>query len=101
MLRFIFTAFSSLFIVSEKKLEPERFTPIEKSFPLLWKAQIGNASFRTNALFTNNELLIGSNGKDFIDYTLGDNSSGIYKINRITGKITDTTVMMKLSEIWM
>jgi outer membrane protein assembly factor BamB len=88
MLRLIFTAFSSLFFISENNLEPERFTPIEKNFPLLWKAQIGNASFRTNPLFTNNEILIGSNGKEFIDFTLGDKTSGVYKINRATGKIT-------------
>jgi outer membrane protein assembly factor BamB len=88
MFRFIFTAFSSLFFVSGDNLEPERFNRIEKTFPLLWKTEIGNASFRTNALFTNNEILIGSNGKDFIDYTLGDNSSGVYKLNRMTGKIT-------------
>lgn len=88
MLRLIFTAFSSLLFVSENKIEPERFTPVQNKFPLLWKAQIGNASFRTNPLFTNNEILIGSNGKDFIDYTLRDNTSGVYKINRMSGKIT-------------
>lgn len=70
-----------------KQGNKERFKPIEETFPVNWKIKIGNASFRSNVIFKENELIIGSNGKDFRDYYLGDPTSGIYKLNRQSGKI--------------
>jgi outer membrane protein assembly factor BamB len=63
------------------------FSPIEKSFPLKWKAKIGIASFKTNVVFNNGTLIIGSNGSNFMDYNAYDKQSGVYVINRKTGGI--------------
>jgi outer membrane protein assembly factor BamB len=48
---------------------------------------MGSASFKTNLLVANNELIIGSNGTDFMDYLITDKSSGIYRIDRKTGSV--------------
>ena len=63
------------------------FNPIEKSFPLKWKIKIGIASFKTNVVFNNGTLIIGSNGSNFMDYNTYDKNSGVYVINRKTGVI--------------
>lgn len=63
------------------------FSPIEKSFPLKWKTKIGIASFKTNVVFNNGTLIIGSNGSNFMDYNACDKQSGVYVINRKTGGI--------------
>ena len=65
----------------------ERFKPIGQAFKLNWKAEIGSASFRTNVAFTNESLIIGSNGNSFRDISLNDKGAGVYIINRGNGKI--------------
>ena len=63
------------------------FTPIENNFPLKWKTKIGTASFKTNVVFNNGTLIIGSNGSNFMDFNGYDKQSGVYIINRKTGRI--------------
>ena len=65
----------------------ERFKPIGQAFKLNWKAEIGSASFRTNVAFTDESLIIGSNGNSFKDISLNDKGAGVYIINRRNGKI--------------
>lgn len=66
---------------------PPAFTPVEKKFPLLWKAETGCASFRTNISFYGDNLIMGSNGDNFYDMNAYDKESGVYLINPKTGKI--------------
>ena len=87
MIRLLFISFSSLFFIPTGNPEPERFKPINQEFPLLWKAKIGNASFRTNLVVTEKDLFIGSNGKYFMDYRPNDPTSGMYKIDRTNGQV--------------
>jgi len=75
---------SILFLYNEKQKE---FPPIEEELPLIWKAPIGGASFRTNILFQKDQLIIGSNGSNFRDYGIMDLNSGVYILDRKTGKI--------------
>jgi outer membrane protein assembly factor BamB len=62
------------------------FENIQSKFPLHWKANIGNMSYRSNITLTQNDIIIGSNGKRFMDYHINDNTSGVYRINRKNGK---------------
>lgn len=54
--------------------------------PLNWKSSIGNVSFRTNIASLNGDIVIGSNGGNYMDYFL-DKRNGIYVLDPITGKI--------------
>ena len=58
---------------------------IEKQFKLHWSSDIGNASYRTNMLFTGGQIIIGSNGSQYMDYYL-DESNGVHVLNAKTGK---------------
>ncbi|MBU6157667.1 MAG: PQQ-binding-like beta-propeller repeat protein [Bacteroidetes bacterium] len=87
MLRLLLIGFTALFLTPSASEEEIQFTPIEKIFPIHWKASIGNVSFRENLLLTPNEIIIGSNGEQYKDYSLSDPQSGVYKINRKNGKI--------------
>jgi hypothetical protein len=69
--------------------KPEKYPPIEKNFKLHWSAPIGSASFKANVIFTNDHLIIGSNGSDFMDYYISDENSGVYTINRKNGTIVN------------
>jgi len=73
-----------LFLYNEKQ---EEFPPIENELQLIWKAPIGGASFRTNILFQKDQIIIGSNGSNFRDYGIMDLNSGVYILDRKTGKI--------------
>lgn len=66
--------------------EPTPFPSIDSKFQLVWKSRIGNASFRTNVLFQKDRLWIGSNGESFMDRGLIEPSSGVYALDRRTGK---------------
>lgn len=65
---------------------PTPFAPIGSKCRLIWKTEIGNASFRTNLLLQGNQLFIGSNGNSFMDRGLIEPSSGVYALDRKTGK---------------
>jgi len=67
--------------------KPDRYPPIDKQFDLLWSTQMGSASFKSNLIITNNNLIIGSNGSDFMDYYISDKASGVYTIDRKDGSI--------------
>jgi len=45
------------------------------------------ASFRTNVVLDSNQIIIGSNGNNFMDRNLHDHESGVYLLNRKTGRI--------------
>ena len=61
--------------------------PSEKicNLPLNWESPIGNVSFRTNIASLNGNIIIGSNGGNYMDYFL-DKGNGIYVLDPITGK---------------
>lgn len=86
MLKTVFSiiGLSGIFLLFNEK--PEEFPPIENELPLIWKAPIGGASFRTNVLFQKDQLIMGSNGSNFRDYGIMDPNSGVYVLDRKTGK---------------
>jgi len=65
---------------------PPPFPSLETNAKLLWKTEIGVTTFRNNVLLQGDRLWIGSNGDDFMDYSGIDASSGIYALDRKTGK---------------
>jgi hypothetical protein len=70
--------------------ENERLPEIGKTFPLLWKADIGRVSFRSNVIFNGNDLIIGSNGNYFMDYFYYDKTlKRIAKFYEKTGLTDD------------
>ena len=80
--------FLFFFAASPKEIKPtESFPAIETEFPLLWKTKMGCASFRTNIIVNKDELIIGSNGSGFMDYNIFDKQSGVYRINRVSGRV--------------
>jgi outer membrane protein assembly factor BamB len=86
-MRLIFLA-TSLFTVSFfGPNKPPKYAPIEEHFSLNWSTQMGSASFKTNLVITNGDLIIGSNGDGFMDYFITDKSSGVYRIDRKTGAV--------------
>ena len=50
-----------------------------------WSAPIGNVSFRTNIDFLDGNLIIGSNGGNYMDYFI-DKGNGVYILDPKTGK---------------
>ena len=58
---------------------------IDKQFKLHWSADIGHVSYRTNMLFSEGQIIIGSNGGQFMDYYL-DEKNGVHVINAKSGK---------------
>lgn len=86
-MRLTFVALSFLPISFFGPDKPDKYTPIEDHFDLHWSTNMGSASFRTNIILTNNNLIIGSNGSEFMDFYISDKKSGVYTINRKTGAI--------------
>lgn len=62
------------------------FPPIESSFRLLWKTEIGLTTFRNNIVLQGDKLWIGSNGNGLMDRGFIEPSSGMYGLDRRTGK---------------
>jgi hypothetical protein len=87
MLRLLLLGVIPFFMPASGHRTESSFTPVEKVFPMHWKANMGNVCFRSNVLLNPNEIIIGSNGNNFMDYQLIDKKSGVYKIDRRTGKI--------------
>lgn len=79
------TSFFTVSIFGPNK--PPKYAPIEEHFDLNWSAKMGSASFKTNLVITNGDLIIGSNGSDFMDYYITDKNSGVYRIDRKTGAV--------------
>jgi len=78
---------------------PKHFSPIQKTFPLIWKAKVGTACFRGNILLDSNQVIFGSNGYSFMDYTFFDNLSGLYLLNPKNGKILKHVVANNLGDM--
>jgi outer membrane protein assembly factor BamB len=87
MLRLILVGLIPFFMPASGHRNEAAFTAVEKVFPVHWKTDMGNVSFRSNFLLHHNEIIIGSNGMNFMDYQLIDKKSGVYHIDRRTGKI--------------
>ncbi|MFN5335504.1 MAG: PQQ-binding-like beta-propeller repeat protein [Bacteroidota bacterium] len=87
MYRMLIMSFSALLFVPTNPEDNINFTPIEEAFPMHWKAEMGNVTFRSNYIMNANEIIIGSNGKYYMDYSLRDEKSGVYIINRKNGKV--------------
>ena len=66
--------------------DAQPYENISNKHKLLWKTKMGCASFRTNVNITDSSIIIGSNGNDFMDRSFVDFNSGVYIINRYTGK---------------
>lgn len=81
----LFLFFGGLF--APVKDTAKRFQPIEKTFPLVWKSNVGSACFRGNILFDSGQIIFGSNGDRFMDFDMYDGSSGLYLIDPKNGKI--------------
>jgi outer membrane protein assembly factor BamB len=87
MLRLSATVLLATALGTNNIKENEKIPEIESTFPLLWKTEIGNVSFRSNVILNTNNLIVGSNGDRYMDYILYDSKSGVYVMNRKTGKI--------------
>ncbi|MGB0521335.1 MAG: WG repeat-containing protein [Flammeovirgaceae bacterium] len=59
---------------------------MEDLFPIKWKVEIGQSTFRTNMMLANGVLLVGSNGNS--RGSLADAKDGLYLIDPKTGRIT-------------
>jgi outer membrane protein assembly factor BamB len=81
-----FSLISSISLIKNISSAPP-YEAIEKKHPLLWKTEMGRASFRTNVISTPTSLIMGSNGNQFIDWGVVDERSGLYMINPSNGKI--------------
>ena len=68
------------------KIDQAPYPTIESRSKLIWKTEIGAASFRSNVIFLGDRLYIGSNGDNFLDYGMIEPKSGVYAIDRKTGK---------------
>ena len=77
---FLFPLAIGLFFIGDPK-EHEINEPQSQ-----WKIDIGKTSYRTNVSFTNDFLIIGSNGDNYRDYNVTDRRNGVHVINRKTGK---------------
>jgi outer membrane protein assembly factor BamB len=66
--------------------------------PVNWSTPIGNVSFRTNVDFLENNLVIGSNGGNYMDYFI-DKGNGIYILDSKTGKIQLNFANEKLGDM--
>ena len=86
-MRLLLFAISFLPFNFNESEKPSEYEPINSVFPLHWKTKMGSASFKTNITFVNNNIVIGSNGSDFLDYYFYDNESGVYVINNKSGNI--------------
>jgi outer membrane protein assembly factor BamB len=78
-------AFIAMTTPKSKLNEP--YQKIETNQRLIWKAKTGNACFRTNVELTDKYLVIGSNGEYFIDNSIYDKGSGVYVLDKATGRI--------------
>ena len=66
-MRLTFVALSFLPLSFFSPDKPDTYPPIEDHFEMHWSTQMGAASFRSNVIVTNNSLIVGSNGLDFMD----------------------------------
>lgn len=77
----------TLGLIKSDDLSLQRFPEVESTYPLIWKSETGNASFRTNVVFSGDQLIMGSNGERFRDYYFFDKGSGVCVVSRKTGQI--------------
>ncbi|MFN7279076.1 MAG: PQQ-binding-like beta-propeller repeat protein [bacterium] len=62
------------------------YPDVGEVLPLRWKVQTGQTTFRSNVVFTPDRLYIGSNGNDLMDMDVYDPKSGVYAVDRRSGR---------------
>ncbi|MEY4571532.1 MAG: hypothetical protein RLZ10_743 [Bacteroidota bacterium] len=74
--------------------------PEEKicDLPLNWSVYTGNVSFRSNIAHLGENIVIGSNGGNYMDYFI-DNGNGVYILNPKTGKVQLNFANEKLGDM--
>ena len=80
---FFFFVFTAPTFHASRKSDPI----IDNQLRLVWKVNTGVACFRTRPLVHGGELIMGSNGMNYMDYNLFDKKSGIYVMDAATGTI--------------
>jgi len=63
------------------------YESIDNRHALLWKTNIGIATFRSNLSAFNKQLVVGSNGNALRDWNFIDEKSGLYFLSSHNGKI--------------
>ena len=84
-LKLFIIVFTSLIVLMSSQKSVKTKTP--NTLKLIWSTNIGNLSYRSNIVLSENALFIGSNGSHFNDVNALDETSGVYKINRKTGSV--------------
>lgn len=65
--------------------EPDYLEPTKLDLPLKWRTKIGLTTYRSTILFSNNKIIVGSNGES--RSSLNDSQDGVYILNPLTGKV--------------
>lgn len=81
LLFFVFTQISS------NETSFNRLEDLNDFFALKWKRFIGGTSYRTNISYCNSNIIVGSNGMHYADYSVTDKNNGVYFLNAKTGAI--------------
>jgi outer membrane protein assembly factor BamB len=63
----------------------QKIEEIDTKFPLHWSSNSGNVTYRSNIVYYNGKIIIGSNGEQYNDYAL-DKNNGVKVLNANTGK---------------
>ncbi|MDX1902516.1 MAG: hypothetical protein SFU27_00030 [Thermonemataceae bacterium] len=69
---------------------------IENTFPLKWKAKVGQTTYRSNIIFANGKIWLGSNGNSLSQTP--DDLDAVFGIEPQNGKITDKITPIQLPE---
>ena len=81
----LFIALASV-VITTAMISSKPQPTVNSKMKLLWKANVGKLTHRSNFVFSGNQILMGSNGSHFNDYLLEDNN-GIYILDAKSGKI--------------
>ena len=81
LLGILFSCLAFAYKKTSKSLESHEISNLK----INWSAPIGNVSFRTNIDFLAGNLIIGSNGGNYMDYFI-DKGNGVYILDPKTGK---------------
>jgi len=76
------------FAISFFKLKAQNIQKIEEVFPLKWKTYIGQTTYRTNILFHQGKIWLGSNGNT-LDKLSNDENDAVFAIEPQSGKILE------------
>ena len=63
----------------------QKLKKIDSKFPLHWSSNSGNVTYRSNIVYYNGKIIIGSNGENYKDYAI-DNNNGVRVLDAKTGR---------------